>query len=321
MAVCLIFPLAWADESRPQPSWLEDSYFNDYMLPVSETQAWVGSYVQSFGEEIDDFLGDDSQSSIQKGNRVVLYTPFIWDEGDLSQNIHIKAEIELPKTNHRWKLIFDNWREELTQSPTETGVRDSRQSPLESESENQLGARYLLDYSENSFSHIESGLKFRDIIDPNPYINYLQRYKYELAQRLLSRSTSQLYLERYRGFSWQTEQIFDYHYNPETLWRSQSGLSYWHDNREWFFNQAFLWLEQTSSNTAAAYYIDTQWWLHDRDEALQTVSFGANWRSRLYQDWLFGEIEPQIYFDRIDNFNQPNYRIRLQLEMHFYDPR
>lgn len=300
-----------------EPAILErwqDGYFSDYIVGLINTQSQFGGYVQSFGETIDDFFGDESIQTTKKGSRLTLYSPLVfYGDGSIQQRLNFSAQLDLPKTNHRWKLVFVNWQDDdlaQTQSTSEKTIEGNNQA--------QFGARYLLGKDAFGFSHIETGLKFEEIIDPNPYIKYLKRYKYDFSESILSRTTHRLYLERYAGFAWEGQQVFDIRLNQTQLTRSQTSLTWWQQDKVLLLNQKGLLFEKDSANTASAYYVDIDYLLGENRHGLESVAVGVNWRSRLYKDWLFAEIEPQVSLTSEDDFNEPNYSLTLLLEMHFY---
>lgn len=320
-----------ADDTNPKPELEEkpllekivNPTIKSYLLGLSSAQVYVGSYVQSTGERLDKFFGSDVLDVAHKGSRLIVYTPFtFYDNGDFNSSVNFRAQIDLPRTNHRWKVLvssFEGDEEQNVNSLNKTEISPSNtQNTVDSDSQNTLAGRYLFQASKNTMAYVDLGLKFINYIEPNPYIKYKVRYKKDFTESVESRSIQNLYLERDRGFAWEGQQVFDYQYKPKWLVRSQTSGTWWHDDAEVLVNQKAILFERASRVTARAYFIDGNWTLNNQDAIFNSVAVGMNWREKLYQDWLYGELEPRVAWSDSDNFNEPVYSLRLMLEMHFY---
>ncbi|WP_237261890.1 hypothetical protein [Thiomicrorhabdus immobilis] len=321
----------FADDSKPKSESEEkpllervaNPKIKSYLSSLSSAQAYVGDYVQSTGERLDRFFGSDVLDVTHKGSRLIVYTPFtLYDNGDSYSSINFKAQIDLPRTNHRWKLLvssFEGDEEQNVNSLNKTEISPSNtQQTVDSDSQNTLAGRYLFQVSKNAIGHVDLGLKFINYIEPNPYVKYKIRYKKDLTESIEARTTQNLYLERDRGFAWEGQQVFDYQYQPKWLARSQTSTTWWRDDAEVLLNQKAVLFESVSSITARAYFVDGNWTIDNQNAIFNSVALGMNWREKLYQDWLYGELEPRVTWTETDNFNEPIYSLRLMLEMHFY---
>jgi hypothetical protein len=159
------------------------------------------------------------------------------------------------------------------------------------------------------------------LIDPNPYARLRTRYKSQLSEKLLSRTTQDLYLERSRGGAIETEQVFDYQWQPKELFRSQTTGVWWHEEGDYLLNQKGTWYQTINAHRVHAYYVSGNWQMDNENVVFNDLSVGMNWREKLYKDWLFGEIEPRAIWLAEDNFETPDLSLRFQLEMRFYSPK
>lgn len=285
-------------------------------------QAKVGQYVNSTGEGIDHFFGDDSLDVVQKGSRLDVLLPMTLDShGRLSSGLRFRAHIDLPKTNHRWKVVVTSFEDSLygnqsveaaTTSPgTVTGAEDKSTS---------LGARYLLFGKMNSFSHLDFGLKFTDIINPNPFGRLRMRYKADLTDKWLSRTTQDIYWERHKGAALDSEQVVDYQWQPKRLLRSQTSAVWWEERGDYQLNQKLLWYETINAHRVHAYYMSAYGLVDNQTAILNQVSVGMNWREKVYKEWLFVELEPRAAWYEDQNFSTTQLSVMLQLEVRFYPP-
>lgn len=305
---------------------VENERIQSYLSELSNAHAYIGGYVHSVGEGIDNFFGDESSEVVQKGSRLIVYSPFtFYDNGETVSSLNFRALIDLPKTNHRWKILvssFEGDEEQNVNSVTNAeSLTTNTQNTVSEGSQNTLAGRYLFNASKNTFSHIDIGLKFINYIEPNPYIQYKVRYKKELSEVLQSRTTQKIYLERDRGLAWEGRQIFDYQMDPKWLARSQTSGTWWRDDKEVLINQKAILFEKINSFRARAYFVEGNWNIDNQDALFTSASLGVNWRERVFKDWLFAELEPRASWYESNDFSEPLYSLRLMLEMHFYQPR
>jgi hypothetical protein len=322
---------SWAEDKsemlskkdKPLLEKLENSSIQSYLSELSNAQAYIGGYVQGFGEGLDRFFGSEELNAVQKGSRLIVYTPFtLYDDGHTTSSMNFRAQIDLPRTNHRWKVLvssFEGDEEQNTNSISNSELNSSTtQQAVDDSSQNTIAGRYLFNLSENTFSHIDMGLKFINYIEHNPYIKYKVRYKKALSESLNSRTTQNVYLERARGFALESQQVFDKKLNPDWLARSQTSATWWRDDKEVLVNQKGILFESVSPYRARAYFIDGNWNIDNQVSTFESVSLGMNWREQLYKDWLFAEVEPRVAWYEATNFEEPVYSLRFMLEMHFY---
>ena len=325
-----------SEESKPQTTkpetekplleQVQNERIQGYLSGLSNVHAYIGGYVHSVGERIDNFFGDESSQVVHKGSRLIVYTPFtFYDNGETVSSLNFRALIDLPKTNHRWKILvssFEGDEEKNVNSVTNSeSLAGTTQNTVAEDSQNTLAGRYLFNASKNTFSHIDIGLKFINYIEPNPYIQYKVRYKKELSEMLQSRTTQNIYLERDRGLAWEGRQVFDYQLDPKWLARSQTSGTWWRDDEEVLINQKAILFEKVNSYRARAYFAEGNWNIDNQASLFESVSMGVNWRERVYKDWLFAELEPRATWYESNDFREPLYSLRLMLEMHFYQPR
>ncbi len=308
--------------TKPVLERVESPDIKHYLGELSGMQSYVGGYVQSFGEGLDRFFGSEDLTVVSKRNQLKIQTPItFYQGGKTNSEINFKFQIDLPRTNHKWKLFITSFDEdEESQNNSEILERATDTRNVTDDNANRIGGRYILNSEKNRFSNIDTGLKFIGFIEPNPFIKYQDRYKKDLYDDLKSRTTHTLYLEREDGFAWEGEQVFDKKLTAEELLRSQSKLTWWRKDKQLLMNQRFTYFSQPNPFRANAYYLDARWIATDYDAVdFNSVAVGLNWRERLYQDWLFFEIEPKTtWYQADDRLTAPQYSLRFMLEMRFY---
>ncbi len=305
----------------------ENSTLKSALNKLEAWQATMGQYVDDSGERLDRFFGDDEFDVTRKGSRLDILLPTtLYDNGKLTTGLSFRAQMDLPRTNNRWKIVLTSFEDSLYDdqsgktAPTNPNTASNAISGEEDKSTT-LAARYLLFAKENTFSHLDFGLKFTDFIDPNPYARLRTRYKKTLSEKLLSRTTNDVYVERSRGGAIETQQVFDYQWQPKALLRSQTTGIWWHERGDYLLNQKGIWYQTINQHRVHAYYVSGNWQIDNESTAFNDISLGMNWREKLYKDWLFGEIEPRAIWREDNNFKTAELSVMLQLEMRFYPPK
>lgn len=315
------------DVNKPLLEKINSPSLQSYLSTLSDSQAYIGKYVQSFGESIDRFFGSKDLDVVYKGNRLIVYTPFtIYDDGSSVGSVNYRAQIDLPRTNNRWKIVVssleqDDQNQTNSLDNNNSTPRSTTQATDSNSLENSLAGRFLLGNSKNSFSQIDIGLKFINYIEPNPYVKFKIRYSKKNDKKFTNRDTQTLYLERDKGFAWEGQHVVDYQANKEWLARSQTTASWWRQDQEVLLNQKGVLFETVSPYTVRGYFLDTNWSAVNQGVTFENVGVGVNVRQQLYNNWLFGEIEPRATWSETDSFKDPVYSVRLMLEMRFFQPK
>lgn len=316
-------PVTATPNNKPLLENIQSPKVQKYLQTLDKSQAYVGGYVQSMGEGLDRFFGSKDLDVVYKKNRLIVYTPFtFYNNRNPINSVNFRAQIDLPKTNSRWKILvssFEGDEEQNVNSLNKTEITPSNnQQTVESDTQNTFAARYLYEASKNTISHLDLGMKFINFIEPNPFVRYKVRTKNAFTKQLEARMLQNLYLERDRGFAWEGQQVFDYAINKKWLARSQTSGTWWREDAEVLINQKAVLFENVSPITARAYFVDGNWNADNQGAVFNSVALGMNIREKLYKDWLFGELEPRVTWVESDQFNEPIYSLRLMLEMHFY---
>lgn len=319
-------------EDIPQPTEyffqnMENGVLKSVFNELGKWQASMGQYVDDSGERLDRFLGNNQIDVTHKGSQLDILLPTtLYENGKITTGLNFRAQIDLPRTNSRWKIVLTTFEDSLYDDKSGQTVpnkpnRVSNAITGEEDKTTSLGARYMLFTKNNTFSHLDFGLKFTDIINPNPYGRFRTRFKSALSEKLSSRTTNDLYLERDRGAAIDTQQVFDYQWQPKDLLRSQTTGVWWHQRGDYQLNQKGIWYNIINPHRVHAYSVSGNWRIDNENVHFTDVSVGMNWREKLYKEWLFGEIEPRAIWREDNDFQTPDLSLMLQLEIRFYPPK
>jgi len=291
---------------------------------LEDAQKIMGKYVNDAGETIDLFFGRDTTNLTFKGSQLDILLPVVfYDSGSLSTSANFRAQIDLPRTNYRWKLFIASFEQTLEDSPqTLSGIGESTNvsntGTVDDNNANSLGALYQLFEMENTKANIDLGVNASSLIEYSPFIRLKLRYRKPLTPELTSRLTQNTFWSTARGGALDLKQTFDYEYRKDILLRSQTSAIWWNDDEYTQLNQRAVLFNKLNAHRVHAYYVRGQW-----DNSLgamdfQTLATGINWREKLYKEWLFAEFEPKLTWRVDDDFKQPIASVMLMLEMRFY---
>ncbi len=287
-------------------------------------QKMVGKYVNDTGETIDLFFGRDTTNITFKGSRLDLRLPMTWyDSGQLKTSVNFRAQIDLPRTNYRWKLFIASFEQTLEESPqTLSGIGESTNvsntNNIEETNSNSLGALYQLFEMENTKANLDIGLNASSLIEYSPFIRIKLRYRKRLTTELTSRLTQNTFWSTTRGGALDLKQTFDYAYRKDILLRSQTSAIWWNRDKYTQLNQKAILFNKLNAHRVHAYYLRGQWDNSFGSMVFQEVATGINWREKLYKEWLFAELEPRLTWRANDDFKQPIASVMFMLEMRFY---
>ncbi len=287
---------------------------------LEEAQKYMGKYVNDTGEMIDLFFGRDSGNLTFKGSQVDILLPItLYDSGNLTSSASFRAQIDLPRTNYRWKLFIASFEQSLDESPqTLSGIGESNTGNVEDNNQNSLGAMYQVFEAGNAKANFDLGLNASSLIEYSPFIRLKLRYRNMITSELTSRLTQSTFWSTTRGGAIDIKQTFDYVYRKDILMRSQTSAVWWNTDEYTQINQKGIIFNKLNAHRVHAYYLRGQWNNVMDTMAFREISVGLNWREKLYKEWLFAELEPKLTWSSEDNFNQPVASLMLMFEMRFY---
>ncbi len=325
LALCPIITIAAPDLNALDYTFqqTENTTLISTLESLEDAQKILGKYVNDAGERIDLFFGRDTSNVTFKGSQLDILLPVVlYDSGSLTTSASFRAQIDLPRTQYRWKLFIASFEQTLEDTPqTLSGIGESTNvantGAVEDNNSNSLGALYQLFEMENTKANIDLGINASSLIEYTPFIRLKLRYRKRLTPKLTSRLTQNTFWSTARGGAIDLKQTFDYEYRKDLLLRSQSSAIWWNDEYTQFNQKAVL-FNKLNAHRVHAYYLQGHW-----DNSLGSVSFqrlssGVNWREKLYKEWLFAELEPKLTWQVDDNFREPIASVMLMLEMRFY---
>lgn len=326
-------PPSDADTQKASPQSDNKQYFfegtsnplmNSTFNYLDKVQNWVGGYVEDLGESADAFFGTDEDFDRTQGSRLDIMTPLtIHANGKVDTRVKFRAKVALPRTNKRWNMIVqsaENSIQDYANASSDANVsgNTAATATANNDTATAVGLRYMLEVKDYTSSFIGFGWNFRGI-SPDPYARIKGTYKWQLSDKIYSRMVQDLFWESSAGVGLTSKQIFDYQFNHENLFRSETQGTWWDKEQFYELHQTFYFYQTMNVHRAVAYHVGWDWDTKDVGPHLTSYHVGFNWRERIYKKWLFFEIQPRVDFSQDTNFRQADPNITFMFEAQFYD--
>lgn len=294
--------------------------FVEWMKGLVDLKYEVADYLDDVGDRVDRFLGDETLQVERKGSVFKLYLPFTYyDRGVMESKPKFRAYIDMPRSKKRIRLLIssfdetdlDNTDDSLNQTSNlgQDSVDDDDQGTS-------LAAQFLLDSRKNRLFQFDLGARISSL-KLNPYARLRFRHKAKIDKDLTSRHNQTLLYERIRHWVWEVRQDFDYQLANNDLIRSETRGTWLIEDDIFELRQRGILFYQINSHRVRSYFVEGFFNYQNDNFSTESYSIGVNWREKLYQDWLFAEIEPRLSWFAEEDFESTQFSVRFMLEMHF----
>lgn len=222
----------------------------------------------------------------------------------------VKIKLDLPGTQHKWKLVFTSDDEQ------DRGLAEqASEIPLEQELIADSGAtgafRYVLNEYKSWRLDVDLGIKTPFPVDP--FVRLRARRPFDLDNGWRARLGQQFYYYHHRLFVSDSSLAFEKALSDKYFVRNTLRAKFTDDENDWEF-----------SETLSTYHILNQDYVIDYNVGLvafsqpspkiDTLFINTKLRKRLYEDWLFIDFQPGISFPRDNNYKlSPSFGIRLEV--------
>ena len=294
-------------------SWLKETLNN-----LETFQVWLGGYVQTTSEGVDNYFGSDDAFDLAKGSRLDIMLPMvIHRSGQVELRVKTRAKIALPRLKRSWHLLI---------SSEDSGLNSSTNNELVSErfeENNQalLGLQALLDSSKNNEISLDFGVKFDNIINLNPFIRLKKRSEWRPVKEWKNRMINTLFWEKVDGIGFNTKVVVDKSLSQPHLFRSQTEGTLWQNESYYDVTQRFLFYQTLNNHRVITYQVWSQG--DSLSGQLKKTAYGlnVNWRERAYKNWLYFDVQPGVEWNAENRFERADVTLLLMLEMRFFKKR
>jgi hypothetical protein len=292
---------AVADGPRPDPVAAAEETPID--IPIAPRSAeWLIDKRNEWSEDINSlavnidrfFAGDEARADNESYLR--LRAGMVWSRGgNLSSDSDVKLKLDLPGSKKRWKLIFESDSDDQNSLETQTRATSPTNRQF-TDTESSSGAlRYVVDDTGKWKKDLDIGVYGSTPLDP--FARYQLRRTAQLGNDWSLYFKESMYYFNQDGWGQKTTFSVEKPINSHYLWRNRVDAKFSDDDN----------VLETAFVTSTVHVLD-DWRAIDyavgvvttnRPVSETTVYFiNATYRKRLYKDWLFFDIRPELAFPR-----------------------
>lgn len=263
---------------------------------VDETNEFLSELVLDFSEFIDHGLAkeEDEEPFPNKSYIKIISAGKYSYSGDLDTDESIAIRIDLPHTEHNWKIIFET-------DPDDYDDLESKQRGLITSSPDSKGAFGGIRLQDEQISHwktsFDIGIKIRLPLDP-----FARTEIYRVAKLSESWSTQvsqEFFYFNSKGlgslsalnFYWDVDEA------AGQIFKVGSSAQYLYDDDKWEVLHQAQYFDRLNDRHLMQYSMGISILPYDEDE-VSNMWLSASWIHKLYKNWLFLTVTPQLEIPR-----------------------
>ncbi|MBD0787250.1 hypothetical protein HUO09_12925 [Vibrio sp. Y2-5] len=263
---------------------------------VDETNDFLSELVLDFSESIDHGLAkaDDEEPLLNKSYIKIISAGKYSHRGDLDTDESIAVRIDLPHTEHNWKIIFET-------DPDDYDDLESKQRGLNTSSPDSKGAFGGIRLQDEQISHwrtsFDIGIKIRLPLDP-----FARTEIYRVAQFSESWTTKvsqEFFYFNSKGLGSLSALNFYYDVNEAAgqIFTIGTSAQYLYDDDRWEVLHQAQYFDRLNEKQLLQYSLGISVLPYDEDE-VSNIWLSASWIQKLYKNWLFLTVTPQLEVPR-----------------------
>ena len=315
-----------ATESPEAPQQQAPPAKTPAQVPSSETYLdephdFLSRKLEEYARRLDDFFSEPNRAYDSTGSTVQIRAHVnLVDRGPDERKIDLRANVSLPNTEDRLKLILQRGLEAATQTAAERDIRSAAQASqtlppaVPPDNNYYLGLKAFVAETLHATFSVESGVKLARPLDPYVRLRVFRDFVFfPWAVRV-----SETPLWKYSEDSSAASEIAALRPLSEEWQLRLTSRATWRSTTTYFDLTQIVSLYYTPDKRTA-YTLDFGAFApSDRDVALSAYSISLRARRQIYRDWLYLEVTPQILY-RETNRYRPENSVMLQLETLFGD--
>ena len=272
----------------------------------------ISTGLEWLSKRIDVFFANENIYNESTGSYARLSATTIFRDGGKKSFLgDLNVRVELPHTQKKLNLIIETDADKnLANRPNQPSQPTPNQA-LSSATyyagvEKKLAAKSAWDI------HTSTGIKVHFPLDP--FIR-LRMSREVLFQKWKFHFTETLFHFHSRGNGHDATMEWDHALSKTDLFRIHTSGTWWDDTDTYDLNQSLTFFHEFTERRALSYSISVFGTNKPIMEA-DTYLLDIHYRQLLHKDWLFYEINPQVLYQKINEF-RPEHSLSLKLEMIF----
>ncbi len=272
----------------------------------------ISSGLEWLSKRIDVFFANENVYAESTGSYARLSgTTILRDGGRKSFLGDLNIRVELPHTQKKLNLIIESDADKnLAQRPDQ----QSQPTPNQALSATTYFAGLDKKLAEKSAWDIHRSIGIKLHVPLDPFIR-LRMSRDVLFNKWKIHFTETLFHFHSRGSGYDTTLEWDRALSKTDLFRIHTAATWWDDTDTYDLNHSFTIFHEFTERRALSYSIS----VFGKNKPIMqadTYLIDIRYRQLLHKDWLFYEINPQIIYQRTNQF-RPEHSVALKIEMIF----
>lgn len=278
---------------------------------IVHTRNYWGDIVGDTGSRLDGFFADEYQIEQTNSSYLKLSLQGVQYKGGSSYLYpKIKFRLDLPVTKRKFDIVFES------ESPESESLEDKQlsQGPnreTESIENTATGAiQFLVKQKEHWDVSMQTGVKLRLPLDP--FWRTKANYSYNLNDDWRVSSNDSIYYFNSDGWGAGSNLRFE-RKGSWAVFRQTTDGRYTHTERRWEISHVYSFIREISPIRAINYEIGA--FMQTKPDVEATGYFiHAIYRRKVYADWLFYELTPEVYYPKEDNWKfSPSISAKIEI--------
>ena len=285
-----------------------------YFSFLDSHQKLISSYLHKTILSIDNFFATNQAINESTGSYMRLTLETFWPEGqgaEFNGSINIRAQ--LPGIKEKYRLVVESDPVEQQDSIEQ----ESRQRSPDPATEQNRGVYTGVEKSTDKLGwnvKPSLGVKIRSPLD---YYARLRLNRSDYFQKWALYLNERLYWFDSSGFGSDSTMRWDRPLHQTLLFRTTSFLRYTNETKYYDFSQTAEIIHSLNRKSAITYKVgvfgDTK-----NSVLAKTYLTSLLYRNNIHSDYLFLDLQPQIFFVKENNF-EPRYEFLIRIEIYYRD--
>lgn len=278
---------------------------------ISVRDSWSGD-LNAMATSVDRFFaGDNVQERYNKTYGKIGFAQVFQKRGEHITNNRLRLHLDLPNTEHRWKLIFETDRLEdqsLLQQQTDVPLDDVKISDDEGTS----GALRFV-FNEYKRWKLDADLGLKTPLPLDPFIRLQARRKKDLGAFWRVKFGQTFYQYGRLGFVNRTRLSFERAISDDYFLRNTLQARFVDKDNNWEFSETLSTFHILDEKHVMDYAVGV---VAQSEPLTQVTNYyiSAKLRKLLYKKWFYLDIQPVLAFPRSDDFKlNPSIMFRIEV--------
>lgn len=265
---------------------------------IENSHDWLKDYIDSLSHNVDSFVvdtffGDDILDDDVSGSRAKFsfFTRRVLGQ-PVGYKFGLGIKLVLPNTDEKFNLLLES-------TDDDDSGRDSNALSTVENAEYSTALRYIVEATDDWRIDLDTGIKWG--VSPDPFTRLkLRRYKYYENNRL--RTTQTVFWSVKEGWGEKTDLEISRPLNIDRLIRFNFDAEYMLDRDYMELSYGVALFHELNVKEVLSYYMRAAGDIIE-DPTFNNYGVGIRYRRKIYQDWVFVEVTPELETASINNYD------------------